>query len=167
MQGAGEIGPRALGHRSIVADPSDPAMHRRLNDLKGREPLAPVRGRRAEPRARAALWEPRPRLSDYMLAGTPVSDVAREQMPSAIHVDGTTRPQELDPAATTCSPRCSPSGATAPAARSSTRPSTAPASRSSPAARDAIACFRRLGLDFLVLDDEVVARSAGWWRGGG
>jgi hypothetical protein len=29
---------------------------------------------------------------------------------------------------------------------------------------DAVACFRRLGLDFLVLDDELLASDGGWWR---
>ena len=82
VQGPGEIGPRALGHRSIVADPSDPGMHRRLNDIKGRERWRPFGAAALSTRA-AALWEPRPRLSDYMLAGTPVSDAAREQLPSA------------------------------------------------------------------------------------
>jgi hypothetical protein len=31
-------------------------------------------------------------------------------------------------------------------------------------AADAVACFRRLGLDFLVLDDELLASDGGWWR---
>jgi carbamoyltransferase len=97
VQGAGEIGPRALGHRSIVADPSRPEMHRRLNTIKSREPWRPFGAAALRPRA-PALWQPRPRLSDYMLAGTPVSDAGSERMPAAVHVDGTTRPQELDPA---------------------------------------------------------------------
>jgi hypothetical protein len=29
---------------------------------------------------------------------------------------------------------------------------------------EAVACFRRLGLDFLVIDDEVVAADGAWWR---
>lgn len=41
VEGPGEVGPRALGHRSIVADPSTPQMHDRLNALKGREPWRP------------------------------------------------------------------------------------------------------------------------------
>ena len=72
-------------------------MHGRLNALKGREPWRPFGAAALSSRA-GALWSPRPRLSDYMLAGTPVSDAGGESLPAAVHVDGTTRPQELDPA---------------------------------------------------------------------
>lgn len=45
VQGRCEIGPRALGNRSLLAAPFDPAMHDRLNEIKNREqyrPIAPV-----------------------------------------------------------------------------------------------------------------------------
>ena len=163
VQGAGEIGPRALGHRSIVADPSDPDLHRRLNDIKGRERWRPFGAAALTSRA-PALWEPRPRLSDYMLAGTPVSDVAREQLPSAVHVDGTTRPQELDPGSgDVLAALLEEWGGRAGGALINTsfngRGEPIVSSRA-----DAIACFRRLNLDFLVLDDELVAADRGWWR---
>lgn len=163
VQGAGEIGPRALGHRSIVADPSDPAMHRRLNDLKGREPWRPFGAAALSSRA-GALWDPRPRLSDYMLAGTPVSDVARERLPAAVHVDGTTRPQELDPAGDgLLAALLAEWGDRAGGALVNTS-FNGPGEPIVSSRGDAIACFRRLGLDFLVLDDEVVAGAPGWWR---
>jgi carbamoyltransferase len=163
VQGQGEIGPRALGHRSIVADPSDPAMHRRLNDIKGREPWRPFGAAALAPRA-AALWEPRPRLSDYMLAGTPVSDAARDQLPSAIHVDGTTRPQELDPVdGSLLAGLLGEWGERAGGALINTS-FNGPGEPIVSSRADAIASFRRLGLDFLVIDDEVIAGSARWWR---
>jgi carbamoyltransferase len=163
VQGAGEIGPRALGHRSIVADPSDPAMHRRLNDIKGRERWRPFGAAALSTRAEA-LWEPRPRLSDYMLAGTPVSDAARDQLPSAVHVDGTTRPQELDPSSgDLLASLLAEWGDRAGGALINTS-FNGPGEPIVSSRADAVACFRRLGLDFLVIDDEVVAGDGAWWR---
>ncbi len=162
-QGAGEIGPRALGHRSIVADPSTPAMHVRLNAIKSREPWRPF-GAAALPERAAALWQPRPRLSDYMLAGTPVSDAGHERMPAAVHVDGTTRPQEVDAGSgdvLACLLREWGERAGGALINTSFNGRGEPIVSS---AADAVACFRRLGLDFLVLGDELVARDAGWWR---
>lgn len=162
VQGPGEIGPRALGHRSIVADPSDPAMHRRLNAIKGREPWRPFGAAALSTRAEA-LWEPRPRLSDYMLAGTPVSDDARERLPSAVHVDGTTRPQELDPASDdVLALLLAEWGERAGGALINTS-FNGPGEPIVSSRADAISCFRRLGLEFLVIDDEVVAADARWW----
>jgi carbamoyltransferase len=161
VQGAGEIGPRALGHRSIVADPSDPAMHRRLNDLKGRERWRPFGAAALSPRA-AELWEPRPRLSDYMLAGTPVSELAHERLPAAIHIDGTTRPQELDPGCdSVLAGLLGEWGDRAGGALINTS-FNGPGEPIVSSRADAVACFRRLGLDFLVLDDEVVAAGKDW-----
>jgi carbamoyltransferase len=163
VQGRGEIGPRALGHRSIVADPSDPGMHRRLNDIKGREPWRPFGAAALRSRA-ALLWEPRPRLSDYMLAGTPVSDVARERLPSAVHIDGTTRPQELDPdSGDVLAGLLAHWGDRAGGALINTS-FNGPGEPIVSSTADAIACFRRLGLDFLVIDDELVAGARTWWR---
>ena len=42
FQGRSEFGPRALGHRSLLADPRDPANLEKLNDIKGREQFRPV-----------------------------------------------------------------------------------------------------------------------------
>lgn len=163
VEGRGEIGPRALGHRSIVADPGSPQMHRRLNVLKGREPWRPFGAAALRPRA-VALWQPRPRLSDYMLAGTPVSDAGSAHLPAAVHVDGTTRPQELDPGCTDVLPALlaqwgeRSGGALV---------NTSFNGRGEPivsSIADAAGAFRRLGLDFLVLDDELVAHDAAWWR---
>jgi carbamoyltransferase len=163
VQGAGEIGPRALGHRSIVADPSMPAMHARLNAIKSREPWRPFGAAALRPRA-AGLWQPRPRLSDYMLAGTPVSDMGNDRMPAAVHVDGTTRPQELDPdSGDVLAELLRAWGDRAGGALINTSFN----GRGEPivsSVADAVACFRRLGLDFLVLDDELLAADSRWWR---
>ena len=42
FQGRSEFGPRALGHRSLLADPRRAANLERLNDIKGREQFRPV-----------------------------------------------------------------------------------------------------------------------------
>ena len=163
VEGAAEIGPRALGHRSIVADPSARQMQRRLNAMKGREPWRPFGAAALRPRA-AALWQPRPRLSDYMLAGTPVSDAGTGQLPAAVHVDGSTRPQELDPDCPDVLPALLGEwGERAGGALVNTSFN----GRGEPmvsSVADAAGAFRRLGLDFLVLDDELVAHEPGWWR---
>jgi carbamoyltransferase len=163
VDGAGEIGPRALGHRSIVADPSVPGMHGRLNALKGREPWRPFGAAALSSRA-GALWSPRPRLSDYMLAGTPVSEAGSEALPAAVHVDGTTRPQELDPASEDLLVALLHEwGERAGGALVNTS-FNGPGEPIVSSRGDAAAAFRRLGLDFLVLDGELVARDASWWR---
>ena len=163
VDGPGEIGPRALGHRSIVADPRVPGMHGRLNTLKGREPWRPFGAAALSSRA-AALWSPRPRLSDYMLAGTPVSEAGGAALPAAVHVDGTTRPQELDPASGDLLVALLHEwGGRAGGALVNTSFN----GRGEPivsSAADAVAAFRRLGLDFLVIEGELVARDAEWWR---
>jgi carbamoyltransferase len=138
-------------------------MHRRLNDIKGREPWRPFGAAALRSRA-ASLWEPRPRLSDYMLAGTPVCDAARERLPAAVHVDGTTRPQELDPACgDVLAGLLAHWGDRAGGALINTS-FNGPGEPIVSSTGDAIACFRRLGLDFLVIDDELVAGAKAWWR---
>ena len=140
-------------------------MHRRLNDIKGRERWRPFGAAALSARA-AELWEPRPRLSDYMLAGTPVSDVAHERMPAAIHIDGTTRPQELDPGSDgMLAGLLGEWGERAGGALINTS-FNGPGEPIVSSRADAVACFRRLGLDFLVLDDEVLAGKSQWRRPG-
>ena len=165
VQGRGEIGPRALGHRSIIADPSDPRMHRRLNDIKGRERWRPFGAVALTSRA-PALWEPRPRLSDYMLAGSPVSEDGRERLPSAVHVDATTRPQEVDPHGDdVLAALLAQWGDRAGGALINTS-FNGPGEPIVSSTGDAFAAFRRLRLDFLMIGDELVASDRAWWRAG-
>jgi carbamoyltransferase len=141
-------------------------MHGRLNAIKSREPWRPFGAAALRPRA-PALWQARPHLSDYMLAGTPVSDAGRERMPAAVHVDGTTRPQELDPDCDdVLAVLLREWGDRAGGALINTSFN----GRGEPivsSVADAVACFRGLGLDFLVLDDELFALGDDWWRHGG
>jgi carbamoyltransferase len=99
-----------------------------------------------------------------MLAGTPVSDAGMDGLPAAVHVDGTTRPQELDAGADhVLAALLGEWGERAGGALVNTS-FNGPGEPIVSSAADAAAAFRRLGLDFLVLDDELVARDAAWWR---
>jgi carbamoyltransferase len=95
FQGRSEYGPRALGHRSLLADPRDPANTERLNEVKGREqfrPVAPmVRAERA-----AELFADGPIPSPFMLFTHRVRQGWAERIPAVVHVDGTARIQTVD-----------------------------------------------------------------------
>jgi carbamoyltransferase len=99
-EGRAEVGPRALGHRSIVALPSDVGQRDVINARKGREPwrpLAPVTVASYAP----TLWPAQGNRELYMVGNTIVSSHARDVMPATVHVDGTTRPQVLYPGSAT------------------------------------------------------------------
>lgn len=91
-EGRSEIGPRALGHRSILCDPRDKGNWARTNVVKTREawrPFAP-----AVLRDDAARWfENMPLPSPYMLFTGDVIDPAA--LPAITHVDGTARVQTV------------------------------------------------------------------------
>ncbi|AVT29371.1 MULTISPECIES: carbamoyltransferase C-terminal domain-containing protein [unclassified Plantactinospora] len=95
FQGRSEYGPRALGHRSLLAHPGDPETTRRMNDVKGREqfrPIAPmVRAERAAEIFDGVLPSP------YMLFVHRVAPQWRDRIPAVVHVDGTARVQTVDP----------------------------------------------------------------------
>jgi len=96
FQGRSEFGPRALGHRSLLADPRDPATTQRLNAVKGRESFRPVAPMVLADRAAEIFTGRVP--SPYMLFTHRVADGWRERIPAVVHVDGTARIQTVDPA---------------------------------------------------------------------
>lgn len=96
FQGRSEWGPRALGHRSLLADPRDAANLERMNEIKGRERFRPVAPMVHAGRAGELFEGPLP--SPYMLFTHDVRDGWRERIPAAVHVDGTARIQTVDPA---------------------------------------------------------------------
>jgi carbamoyltransferase len=93
-QGASEFGPRALGHRSILADPRQAAMRDWINaKVKQREwfrPLAPV-----VLEERAAAWFDLPGPSPFMQFAAPVQPRMAARVPAITHVDGTARLQTV------------------------------------------------------------------------
>jgi carbamoyltransferase len=96
FQGRSEYGPRALGHRSLLAHPGRAANLARLNAVKGREEFRPVAPMVLADRAAAIFDGPLP--SPHMLFVHDVRDGWRERIPAVTHVDGTARVQTVDPA---------------------------------------------------------------------
>ena len=178
-----EFGPRALGHRSILADPRDASMVQRINALvKGREgfrPFAP-----AVLASDAPTWFEMDRPSPYMLFTVPVRSAApgnpdssrdgspdvsfvdrlgavRSDLPACSHVDGSARGQTVDP-------ECSP--AFAELIEEFGRRTGCPVLLNTsfnradePVVRtpaDALRCAALAGLDLLVLERCLVSRSA-------
>ncbi|MEA2270493.1 MAG: carbamoyltransferase, partial [Solirubrobacteraceae bacterium] len=93
FQGASEYGPRALGHRSLLADPRRLENLERLNDVKGREQFRPVAPMVLEERAADLFDGPLP--SPYMLFTHRVRPGWHERIPAVVHVDGTARIQTV------------------------------------------------------------------------
>jgi carbamoyltransferase len=92
FEGRSEIGPRALGHRSILADPRKADNWARVNRIKGREPWRPFAP--AVLADRAAQWfEGLPLPSPHMLF---TAQVTSADIPTITHVDGSSRIQTVD-----------------------------------------------------------------------
>ena len=94
FQGRGEFGPRALGHRSLLAHPGFQANLSRLNDVKGREQFRPVAPMVLAERA-AAIFSRGPLPSPHMLFVHDVAEQWRDRLPAVVHVDGTARIQTV------------------------------------------------------------------------
>jgi carbamoyltransferase len=94
FQGRSEFGPRALGHRSLLADPRRPENVERLNAVKGREQFRPVAPIVLVERSREVFEGVVP--SPYMLFVHAVRPPWRDRIPAAVHVDGTARAQTVD-----------------------------------------------------------------------
>lgn len=94
VQGRSEWGPRALGQRSLLANPTRAANLERLNDIKGREQFRPVAPMVLEERAREVFRGPLP--SPYMLFTHDVRTEWRDRIPAVVHVDGSARIQTVD-----------------------------------------------------------------------
>jgi carbamoyltransferase len=99
FQGRMELGPRALGNRSILADPRTVAMRDKANRIKRRESWRPLAPSILSERTRGwfALTPP----NAFMLFAVQATAQTRERAPAIVHVDGSARPQpvtrELNP----------------------------------------------------------------------
>jgi len=94
FQGRMEFGPRALGHRSLLADPRDPKMKDRINQrIKRRETFRPF--------APSILYEktseffPEGHPDPFMLFAYPVRSAMIPRIPAVVHADGTGRLQAV------------------------------------------------------------------------
>ncbi len=98
FQGRMEYGPRALGSRSILADPRDPGMRDRINSLvkkrEGFRPFAPVVASESARRYfHIALGDED--TFAHMLYVTQVLPAYRQKLPAITHVDGSARVQTV------------------------------------------------------------------------
>jgi carbamoyltransferase len=90
-----EFGPRALGHRSILAPADRPDTARELNAALVRDdfmPFAPVL-RAEEAGAAFPGLAPCAGAARFMTVALPASEAFRRACPAAVHVDGSARPQ--------------------------------------------------------------------------
>lgn len=94
FQGRGEFGPRALGNRSVLADPRRPEAKARVNQLlKKRDWFMPYAPSILEEHMGEYLIDAVP--SPYMNQAFDVRPERRESIPAAVHADGTCRPQTV------------------------------------------------------------------------
>ena len=95
FQGRMEFGPRALGNRSILADPRDPEMNAKVNNaVKFREwwrPFAPSMLAEVADRYLESGTD-----SPFMILTAQVKPEKRSVIPSVTHVDGSARPQTVE-----------------------------------------------------------------------
>ena len=155
-QGGMEFGPRALGNRSILADPRDPSIPDKINKLvKFREawrPFAP-----SVLAEKNAEWFEPAIESPYMLLALSVRPDRRESVPAITHVDGSARVQTVTEEANPLFYRlidCFDKLTGVPMVLN-----TSLNIRGEPIARtpeDAIRCFVKSGLDVLVIADTVM-----------
>ncbi len=92
--GASELGPRALGHRSLLGDPTVERTKHQINAIKQRQwwrPVAPI-----VLRSHVEEWFGRNRPSPYMLEAMPCRPDLAHRIPSALHLDHTARLQTVD-----------------------------------------------------------------------
>jgi len=94
-QGRMEFGPRALGNRSILADPRNPKTRDKINSTVKRRPWF-------QPFCPSVLEEERERLFEksykhkHMAIAFRMKKEFWDKLPSAMHIDGTARPQFVE-----------------------------------------------------------------------
>ncbi|MHC5021079.1 MAG: carbamoyltransferase family protein [Planctomycetota bacterium] len=95
VQGRLEFGPRALGHRSVLARADRRDLADAVNAaVKFREPWRPFGP--SLPRERAAEWLQHAPDSPFMSVAVPVTEAGAKVLAGVVHADGTVRPQTVE-----------------------------------------------------------------------
>ncbi|MEO8704461.1 MAG: carbamoyltransferase N-terminal domain-containing protein [Kofleriaceae bacterium] len=95
-QGRFEWGPRALGQRSILADPADPESRERLNRaIKRREPFRPFAPAVLHERASEYFSEAANAMTPFMTTVSPIVAAHSDRLAAVRHVDGSARVQTV------------------------------------------------------------------------
>ncbi|MCX5952899.1 MAG: carbamoyl transferase NodU family protein [Cyanobacteria bacterium] len=95
FEGRSEIGPRALGHRSILCLPFPVSQKDRINHLKGREPYRPIAPMIRECDLKRFFYTNTP--SPYMTFAPLANRETQLRAPAIVHYDGTSRLQTIRP----------------------------------------------------------------------
>lgn len=160
FQGRMEWGPRALGNRSLLADPRREDIRALINaKVKQRElfrPFAP-----SVPAEEAGVYFDLPAPSPFMLVTVPVKPGAKGIIPAVVHVDGSARVQTVDRRANPLFHRLLQAFArrTGVPVLLNTSFNVQEPIVCSP--EEAIRCFQRTEVDWLVLGNLLVANQAG------
>jgi len=95
FDGRVEYGPRALGHRSILARATDATVNEELNARLGRTEFMPFAPSLLAERAAEYLegYRPADSVAEYMTCTYSVRPSKQRLIPAVVHVDGTARPQ--------------------------------------------------------------------------
>ena len=87
--GRAEFGPRALGNRSLLADPRDPNIKDKVNEIKKRQKFRPFAPSVLSEHAQIYFLTSTKENYDYMQYAVPCTK--KHDIPSVVHVDGTSR----------------------------------------------------------------------------
>lgn len=92
-----EYGPRALGNRTVMAPCHDPSINQWLNQKFARTEFMPFAPVILQENAKEYFpdWDEGQIAARFMTITYDASDVAKKNIPAAVHVDGTARPQVI------------------------------------------------------------------------
>ena len=160
FQGGSEFGPRALGNRSLIADPRKPEMKDILNSrVKHRQPFRPFAPIVLAERAREIFEGEED--SPFMLIAKSVRPEWRDRIPAIVHVDGTARVQtvaeETNPVLYRLLKEFEALTGVPVLINTSFNVKGEPIVETP---RDAMICFLTTGIDNLVLHDTLVSKNA-------
>src|SRR4051812_43686789 len=159
FQGGSEFGPRALGNRSLLADPREPGMKETLNRrVKHRQAFRPFAPIVLAERAKEVFEGEED--SPFMLIAKRVRPEWRDRIPAVVHVDGTARVQtvreETNPMLYRLLREFEALTSVPVLVNTSFNVKGEPIVETP---RDAVVCFLTTGIDHLVLHDQLISKN--------